>query len=741
MDDILRQVAHIFIAESTEQVERIVTNLMGLELSWNNDAAELVFRDAHSLKGASSSLGLFDLENLAHNLEEALGVMRTAHRPLPADLLDACLAGMDAAKRRFGGIVADDETGKAEVLKATAALGRFAGQVDTADLTVKGQVHVEPDGFVMVLPAPVESNLAALPVPTAAASLPVPESAAPRETQDDGVIRVSTKRIGGLEQCLDDMRGLQGHLESRLREAQKSCQALDDVVYRRRFAKGKGTDLDLVGLLELQRALSALRRGLRDDVDTLQQSVTTLGEDLDAMRMVSVSSLSTTLAQAVREAGRRTGRVAQLDFDGGGVQVDRRLLEELKHPLLHLVRNAVAHGIEPPDGRKEAGKDNVGRVKVRFQSMGSQIRVRVQDDGRGINTENVQRHAVEMGLVSAAQAQEMTLLQTYDLLFRPGFSTAGEVTEISGRGVGLDVVRDTVTRMRGYVRVESVVGQGTTFALQLPLSIASCEALLLREGEQTMALPLNDVANVVRVPFNDLKSLGGRMFYETDDGPVPLAELSNLLGMPTGVRSQWNALIVVLGQAGKQGGLLCEDVLSIQPIVLRPLPEELQAIEVLNGVSVSPSGTPYFVLASHVLLDAVHAVKSSTSKRAAVRTILVADDSLTTRSLLRSTLEASGFVVLTAADGDEALRLAETNELHLVVSDVRMPRMDGFELTHRLRSRLETSEIPVVLFSALDSPEDRERGPAAGADAFINKAEFDRGALIDVVNDLLERHK
>lgn len=735
MDEILRQVAPIYIAESTEQVDRIIGNLMNLEHGWDTEAAEGVFRDAHSLKGASSSLGLYDLENLAHNLEEVLGGLRHRRKPLPAELLDACIAAMDAAKQRFTGIAADDDTGKAGVLQATAALGRFVGKVDTADLSVQGQVQVDPDGFVTVLPAP-EADVFRPPGAAQASEHP-----AARDGLDDGVIRVSTRRITGLEQCLGDMRTLQGRLDRRLSEAQKSCQALDDVVYRRRHAAGNGRQnkLDLVGLLDLQRALSALRRGLREDVESLQQSATTLGEDLDAMRMVDVTSLSTGLAQAVREAGRRTGRVAQMEFDGAGVQVDRRLLEEIKHPLLHLVRNAVAHGIETPAERQGAGKEDAGRVRVRFLSMGAQICVCVQDDGRGIHVETVQQRAVELGLVSAAQAAEMSSLQTFELLFRPGFSTTAEVNEISGRGVGLDVVRDAVTRMRGHVRVESTLGQGTIFTLQLPLSIASCEALLLREGAQTLALPLNDVATVARVPFGDLHKLGGRMFYETEDGPVPLAELSSILGMPSMGRTQWNALIVVLGPKGKQGGLLCEDVLSIQPIVLRPLPNELQAIELLNGVSVSPSGTPYFVLASHVLLDAVHAVKSRALQQGAPRTILVADDSLTTRSLLRSTLEASGFVVLTAADGDEALRLAETHELHLVVSDVRMPRLDGFELTQRLRARPQTREVPVVLFSALDSAEERDRGPAAGANAYISKSEFDRGVLIDVVNQLLEQ--
>jgi len=693
VDPALRQVVLIFVEELREQLAAITQALSAMEI-------EEVFRQAHSWKGSASSLGLDDLATLAHDFESALTPVRRGAAPLTPELLDAALAALDAASARIPGLIAESDEGASEVASATAALRALTGE----------QVDV----------APVSS------------SEPVRE-AEPAVDPATESVRVTVARLTALERGLDDLRGLRSRLESQAEGAAGAVHTVDQL-WR---AARDGHRVEPGALFALLSRLRGMRRALVDDAETLQSHVVATDETLRTMRMVPASNLGEPLGRALRDACKKTGKEARLVIDGGDVQLDRHVLEELKGPLLHIVRNAVDHGVEAPEVREAIGKPARARVTVAIRQELRTLHVEVGDDGRGVDVEAVREKARARGLV--AGDEELDEAQTIDLLFRSGFSTADEVTELSGRGVGLDVVRDAATRLGGSVSMTTAIGRGSTVRLAVPLTIAAAEGIVVEERGRRFALPLAQVERVVRATAAELRDDGAHVVFDLDDEPLPIARLSALLDAPP--LAGKSAVVILVARAGERRvGVACERLVGQRELLLRPLPPELATLDHVSGVALLPSGEAIFVLAAAALARqaAQRRPAAATATAARERSVLICDDSITIRSLLRHSLEAAGFRVRTAADGEEALQLAALERFDLVVADVRMPRVDGLQLTTRLRSSPRTARLPVVLFSSLASSQDREAGRAAGASAYLSKREFDRGELVDVIAQLLK---
>jgi len=407
------------------------------------------------------------------------------------------------------------------------------------------------------------------------------------------------------------------------------------------------------------------------------------------------------------------------------------------------VRNAVDHGVESVEVREAIGKPSRATVAVAIEQRGRDIVIEVRDDGRGIDVEAARRKAVERKLLTHDEAAVLAQADVHNLLFRAGFSTAETVTELSGRGVGLDVVRDTAFRLHGKIDLRSQPGKGCAVTFTVPLTVAASESMLVEESGRTFALVQSSLERIVRVRSEELHTIGGRVFYHLDDLPIPVVGLAALLGLTERVHGSTHYTLAVLRGVGERAAVVCERLLGASDLVMRPLPVELQSLTLVSAIALMPDGQAVFVLSPRALVEAAHTrhePRTETSARPleVQRKILVADDSITTRLLLRSALEASGFSVRTAADGDEALRLALSESFDLIVSDIRMPCLDGLELTSRLRANARTASVPVVLFSSLDGADDLKRGTASGANAYLTKNAFDRGELLDVVERLVQ---
>lgn len=754
MDDLLRQVIHVYVQEVREQAQRIAEALLRMEEDSATIPVEIeeLYRQAHSLKGSSGSLGIGDLEQLAHWVEQVLMPVRRTNAPLTPGLVDLCLQAMAAAQERIPGLLAETAVGQVEVESAILALQRVAA--------------ASPET------APSASDAAGVAVPSSTQE-PRPDGAPQGGRPVEGTggsvlaigdsidaVRVSIEHLLAFERRSDELRALRGRLERHLAETSQICQALDRLVSESRDSKA-AADLQK-GRDELQRVLRStrtLRRELAEDTENLQATTSEFDDNLRIMRLVPASLLVQPLTLAVREACRVASREAALEIVGDQVHVDRLLLEELKNPLIHLVRNAVDHGIESREVREAIGKPSRGHVQCRIEQHGGEIILSIHDDGRGIDLSAVRSKAVERGLLTAAQADTLSEKQAYDLLLQPGFSTMDRVTTLSGRGVGLDVVKTAVLRMHGRLEIQSTLGRGTQVRVSVPMTMAASRLMLFADRDWVFALPQTSVSRVVLVRRDQLISVGGQHILRLGGEAIKVARLRQLIGEQDqglsghSLHANSMPLLILRGggpdmpgdastgtskSSGMTVGILCERTLGESDLVLRALPPELQGHAPLSAVALLANGSAVFVLSAQALMTAADGLVEQPSRAPARQgTVLVADDSITTRSLLRSVLEVGGYEVRTASDGDEALRLLASESVSLIVSDVRMPRLDGLALVQRLRGDARTSKIPVVLFSSSDSEEDRRLGMAAGANAYLSKGAFERGQLIDVVRALL----
>jgi two-component system chemotaxis sensor kinase CheA len=443
----------------------------------------------------------------------------------------------------------------------------------------------------------------------------------------------------------------------------------------------------------------------------------------------------------VRDVAVSLGKTVELVVEGQEIEGDRTVLDALREPLLHLVRNAIDHGIESPAERKRLGKPAMGTLGIVAALRGDRLTVRVHDDGAGLDIAGIRAVLAQRGREAPAEDRDVVRA-----LFESGFSTRREATAFSGRGVGLDIVRDAVVRLGGTVDVDWVPGKGTVFTIETPVSVATLRTLLVVAGGQTLALPTAFVQRLARVPRGDVRHIEGRSVLLSDESPVPLVSLARLLGPPLVERAPDGDLTVVVLVAGARTlAVAVDDVLEEREIVVRPLEHVGAGAEAhFSGATLLDGRRVALVVNVAALsLTGIHADGGAASVNVAPVTVrrrqrvLVVDDSITTRTLEQSVFSAAGFEVETAVDGADAWRMIEQGKYDLVVTDVEMPRLDGLQLCERIRASATHARLPVILVTSLDKPEQRARGLETGADAYITKSSFDQDTLLSIVRQLL----
>jgi two-component system chemotaxis sensor kinase CheA len=437
----------------------------------------------------------------------------------------------------------------------------------------------------------------------------------------------------------------------------------------------------------------------------------------------------------VHEAAARLGKKVRLVLTGGEVRLDRRVLDELRGPLLHLVRNGVDHGIEEPAVRAAAGKPEEATLEVRVDPRGDRVVFTVRDDGAGLSPERLRAVAVQRGLMTAAEADRLSDAEAARIAFQPGVSTAAEITALSGRGVGLDVVAEAVRRLGGTVEVSFERGRGTTFALEAPLALTGTAGLLFRAAGGLGLVPLDAVESVLLVRPGEAGRLAGQAVVSVEGAQVPYVSLAQVLGVGEGPAATETTVALLVTSGSKRAAIAVDEILGEHPMVVASLGRRLAAVRMLAGAAVLDDGRVVSVLRPAELVAARTVTEGP--RQAARARIVVADDSLSTRTAAKSLLEIAGFAVLPAVDGQEALDIVREAGCDLVVSDVQMPKMDGLELTRRIKSDPRLARVPVILVTSLDAPEDRAAGLRAGADGYLVKREVARGGLLDLVRRLL----
>ncbi|MEK7705570.1 MAG: response regulator [Myxococcota bacterium] len=706
------EILAVFRAEAGERLAELAELVAALPATPLAELAEVLAharRLAHNVKGGAAVVGHDEIEALAHALEDALEPFhRQPHMP-PESLLIVLETTVNVARRALEG----DNVGALvdEMMAEIAA--QSAGtppspQPHIADGDGEGDVSARGDASV-----------------TRVASVPAPTS----------TIRVETERLDRLMAFNGELLVTQSHLATQ-------GTRMDE--FQRDFEQALATSA--MGRDELWHALvKRLDDIVRLDRRSLLSVVHLSGEMNDAikrLRMLPLRSLEPVWRRVVSDAATKVDKEVELRFELGDVELDRYLLDKLRDPLMHFLRNAVDHGIEPAAERIAAGKPVRGQVLIRSSMLGTRVRVEISDDGRGFSRAKIVAAARDRDLIGDAEASSLSDSAVLAMLFLPGFSTAERISRLSGRGVGLDVVKRRVEELGGSVEIEaaSTLG-GATFVLTLPVSLLSTKGLLVRAAASTFALPTDAVSTTLRVRADALEDLGGTVCARPTGAPLRVRWLTDLLGL--GVRRRADKVnVVVVRRRDEELGIIVDDVLNEQEFVTHPLPWNLQRVPGVYGVIRLAEGALAIALDVAHLFDASHGratqhepSSGASTPRGPLR-VLVVDDSATVRATLEKMLARAEYRVSMASDGEEAWSLLQRGEIDVVVSDVQMPRLDGFGLTRRIRASPTLEHLAVILVTNLDSAEDIAQGAAAGADEYLVKGSLSEAALVGAVRRL-----
>ncbi|HET8939906.1 MAG TPA: response regulator [Polyangiales bacterium] len=499
-------------------------------------------------------------------------------------------------------------------------------------------------------------------------------------------------------------------------------------------------------LERIENELARLSTALSDDVRGLERAAAPLEAEVHNARLLAFGESCEGLQRAVRDLAKSSGKEIELVIEGATLELDRAIIEGARSALLQLVRNAVDHGIESPAERIMHGKAPRSSLAIRAAVRGDRVEVSVSDDGRGIDLDALRSQAARRGIEPPEDERELV-----SLIFRPGFSTARVVSDVSGRGVGLDVVCAQVESLRGELEVEFEPGRGTTFRMRLPLTASSLRGLLVQVSEQLFAIPNSHVQALVRVGQDGIAKSEGREIMLAPTGPIPLCSLRDALALgaadapdPRDGNADEKLSVVVLAADGRSVALSVDRWLTEQELVLKPLGRRVRRLRHVSAAAVLPTGQVSLVLKPHELVRSAFSLRPrralgqafAPTQAGKAKRVLLADDSVTTRTLEKSILETAGYEVIAAPDGEQAFKLLLERGADIVVSDVEMPKMDGFMLTEAIRGNARFRDLPVVLLTALESDEARARGLASGASAYLVKTAFDQDNLLKTLKQL-----
>jgi two-component system, chemotaxis family, sensor kinase CheA len=722
--DFLATLLATFREEAAEHVQTMADGLMALEAPAPADGVAVlhrVFRAAHSLKGAARAVNQKPVEELCQELEGVCARLeKAALLPEPA-LLDVMHRGLSLIENCLASPAAaapPEHRGVRQELRGLAAAlpgGRPFGAVPVP---------------VPVSPSVPVSGPASVPSP--------PSNDPPAAGHSPDTLRIQRDKLDAVLHLAEELVAVKLGVRQQTAElwavAETTPRGSGDTASRTAWEEHRQT---------LQRLASAARR----DARTTDRMVDRLLEEVKSLRLLPFAAEFGGMPKMVRDLARTLGKELEFEFDGMELEADRRILQAVKDPLIHLLRNAVDHGIELPEVRRAAGKPPRGWISLRVSQVDAgRLVIRIADDGAGLRLPLLRAAAVRLGLMDATQAEQATPAALRELMFTPGFTTSPAVTDLSGRGLGLAIVREKVREVGGSATVLEGACGGTEFVLDLPVTLASFRGVLVRAGGRTLAVPTRHVERALWVTREAILRVENQPVVMVQGQPVVVRFLAEILDLrrPPEAGATTHLHLLVLHDGVRRAAFVVEAILHEQELLAKGLGPQLVRVRHLAGAAVLGDGEVVPILNVPDLLGVVTAVDAASRGELtpvggapAPARILVAEDSITSRILLKNVLETAGYGVAVAVDGADAWAQLRQGKFALVVSDVDMPRMNGFVLTSRIRAEARLAELPVILVTSLDSAEDRERGIEAGANAYLVKSSFDQGNLLSVIRELL----
>ncbi len=726
---------------TADRLQKIQLGVIQLEKPDSDGAADTVARELHTMKGEARMLGLAAVGQLAHAAEDLLNAARDGRAPSQA-AADLLLRVCDLVSD----LLDDLEVAHAGN-EATAVMCRALAQASGHAVP-----SLKPDGATKENHS---SNGSSRQEPVARPSqstgqtkTPAAESAAeaPR-TAADRTIRVNVEILDALGLMAGDLLVESARARLRASELNGILQRFSRISDRfLRLGESLGSAPgERRPLEQLESDLHLLRddafRFIRRNADgqnVLHGNLAKLADHVAEARLVPLSTVFEAFPRAVRDIASQQGKQVDLSLENAHLGLDRSMVSDLRDALVHLLRNAIDHGIEGPDTREQLGKPTAGQVAIRVRADGDMLHIEVSDDGRGIDPDVLRRSAVAKGILSPSQAAAMSAREIMDLVFLSGFSTRQEVSDISGRGIGMNVVKQKVELLGGSVTIHARVARGTSVVLRVPQSLALLRVLLVRLGDGVYGIPAADVEAVLRVKPGDRMEIFGMVAIRHRGRPVTLVALGPLLGLNGGPRHD-RPTAVVVRQGEDRAALVVDGLLDEREVAVKPCGGEfLKGAPFVAGTAAMEDGRVGVLLQLRdIMADVRRHNRSSAPALAAKRLrLLVVDDSPIARATACALVKALGHSIDEAQDGEEALIKVSAQSFDAVLTDVQMPKLDGFTLTRRLKSNAATTSLPVIILSSLTSPEDKRRGADAGADAYLIKGELGLESLAEVLDRL-----
>ncbi len=722
---LMQQLMETFRVELEEHVQAITENLFHLEKDISTSEQERifdeVFRAAHNVKGASRGIGLNHTAKLSHTLETLFSTLKRGDIQLEQSLVKLCLLCLD----NLIGLQDVEKQGESP----DEEYHRLMQMLEKA---IEG-------GF------PTEDQLAALQKSAVSDNENTGNGNQPAGAPADS-LRLPIQRLDQIAAAADELQIAQIRIEKHQADGRRLAELSQQL---RRYwlnlkaensSPGKwgfsdGTEL----ILNLETLSQQMDTSVRSTCSLVKLLATNLQENVHELRLVPVESILSPLERVVWELAQSEKKRVELVLEGGQLEMDRLVLEKIRNPLIHLLRNAVDHGIETPEERVKAGKNEVGKIRISLAREGGNVHLTIRDDGAGIDLQGIRDQALKYELATKDELDGLSQEELVEYIFRPGFSSRSNVSEISGRGVGLDVVRSNLQMLKGHVSASFTEKQGTEFLLTIPFTMATEFGLFIKCSKQEFAIPAQYIKRIMEVSLSDIVNLESRQAVLVDGQPVPLQSLSQFLGLVEEKQMENEFLKVVVIHSGwRQMAVIVNHIIEEQEMVVKSLKPPLNELPNISGGTVGSDGNVILVLDIQDLLGQKHykapiTIMPEQADNANSKKILVVDDSITTRTLEVSILERLGYDVQSAVSAEEALEKLQAESFNLLITDVEMPGKSGFELTQHIRSGLGLTDLPVIIVTSLSSEEDRKKGMEVKADAYIVKSEFESKELVNTV--------
>jgi two-component system, chemotaxis family, sensor kinase CheA len=785
-----------FREEADEHLTEITGDLLAIEKAGPAHAAEPIeraYRKTHSLKGAARAVKLQEIESVCQNLETVFSAMKKGEFLPDAEAFDL----FHEALRIIRDLLREDGLSKASAGEINRRIRLLASEWKNPAFPGPRLARAEQDprfpgsGYPAQGVKDPEKPGAALHQGHQSQKEPSVRNVSDLGSNsqltgrtptmftmgDTRTVRVASDKLDRLITGSDDLLTTRLFIAHRMRELEEmitrfgiwrwnNALVSSDMHQLRETSFGKrrtGLPPDLIQPLQrivefleynrefvtsLQHDLGAHIQDTEIDRSALEASTQMISDLIHDAVLLPIAHVLVPFSGLVRDYSRSSGKQVDFIIEGGELEMDRRILEALKDPIMHLVHNSIDHGIEYPDVRSQKKKQVRGTVHIKVVPLsGSKVNIEISDDGAGIDPGIIRKIARDKGFITAKEDSVLTDNEIIWLVFRSGLSTSPMITDLSGRGLGLAIVEDTATRLGGKVSVASVLNKGTTFRITVPVRLATLRGVVVRSGSQMYVLPMQQVRQVMRAGKDAIVTEGDRSTILFQNEMISTIRLTDALGIPAGIGKGEHGTqvpVIILAYGAGQIACIVDEIVRVQEIVVRPLGSQLRRVKRITGAVILGDGTLALVLDPIELiqesLKGSQKIHQKVHERLKEKTVLVVEDSVTSRALLQTILERAGYRVMTAADGIEAFAILKEHQFDIVVSDIDMPRMNGFSLTEKIRADERLSHLPVVLVTSLDSPEDQKHGLAVGADAYIVKSSFERKGILDIIAGILAGH-